>query len=215
MVYKFVINLDKRKDRWHKYKDKGYIRWSATSIDDIDKNDPIVDKMISYHNIRHTDQHLAKIGCWLSHTKLLKHIIDNQLNEVLIIEDDALGIWNEDTSYLLDDCITYFGGFFSDTQITKKLNRDNLDLVYGLNLVDDTKFKIMTTLSYYVPTWQLAQELYNQVINCKRYRAIDVMYSQTDIPKCFIYPSVFSEQRIDSDIRKNKKKFATCYYEFI
>ena len=214
MVYKFVINLDKRTDRWNKYDDHGYTRWSATSINDIDSSDPIIDKMISYHNIRHTDQHLAKIGCWLSHTRLLKHIIDNQLNEVLIIEDDALGVWNEDTSYLLNDCITYMGGFLVNPTITEKLDRDKLDIYYGLNLVDDTEFKIMTTLAYYIPTWELAKELYEQVINQSRYRAIDVMYSHTTIPKAFIYPAVFQEQRIDSDIRKSKKKFANVYYEF-
>lgn len=215
MVHKFVINLDKRTDRWNKYEGHGYTRWSATSIEDIDPSDPIIDKMISYWNVRHTDQHLAKIGCWLSHTKLLKHIIDNQLNEVLIIEDDAIGVWNENTSYLLNDCITYFGGFFVSPKITEKLDRDKLDIYYGLNLVDEVEFRIMTTLAYYLPTWKLAKQLYDQITNQKRIRAIDVDYSHTDINKAFIYPAVFHEQRFDSDIRKDKKKFANVYYDFV
>ena len=72
----------------------------------------------------------------------------------------------------------------------------------------------MTTLAYYIPKWEIAQELYDKIISCDRYRAIDVMYSQTDIPKSFVYPALFTEQRLDSDIRENKKKFCDIYYKF-
>jgi len=41
------------------------------------------------------------------------------------------------------------------------------------------------------------------------------MYSQTTIPKAFVYPALFQEQRLDSDIRKNKKKFCDLYYKFV
>lgn len=215
MVQRFVINLKKREDRWKKYEGKGYTRWEAFSIDDLDPKDPLIDKMISYHNIRYTDQHLGKICCWKSHMNLLKHIIDNKLNEVLILEDDALGVWDEDTSYLLDDGITYFGGFLVHKNITKKLNREKLDIHLGLNLVDESQFRVMCALAYYLPTWEIAKELYDQVIQSKRYRAIDIMYSHCDINKYFVYPAIFSEQHDISDIRENKQKFANCYYEFI
>lgn len=214
MVQTFVINLASREDRWEKFKNKGYTRWEATSWEDIDNNNPILDKMISFHNIRHTKQHLGKIACWKSHIRLLKHIVDNNINKCLILEDDACGIMNIDEDNLLDNCITYMGGFFTHPQITQPLDRDTLDIYYGVNLVDDTEFKIMTTLAYYIPTWKIAKELYDKVINCDRYRAIDVMYSQTDIPKAFVYPALFIEQRLDSDIRENKKKFCDIYYNF-
>ena len=54
MVSTFVINLASRKDRWEKFKNKGYIRWDATSWAEIKDNDPMVEKMISFHNIKHT-----------------------------------------------------------------------------------------------------------------------------------------------------------------
>ena len=70
----------------------------------------------------------------------------------------------------------------------------------------------MTTLSYYLPTWEIAKELYDKVISCDRYRAIDVMYSQTDIPKAFVYPALFMEQRTLSDIRGQRTKYMDLYY---
>lgn len=212
MVTTFVINLASRNDRWEKFKNKGYTRWEATSWEDIDNDDPMIDKMISFHNIRHTKQHLAKIGCWKSHMRLLKHIVDNKINKCLILEDDACGIMNIDEDNLLDNCITYMGGCFSHPQITQPLDRDRLEIYYGINLVDDSEFKIMTTLSYYLPTWEIAKELYDKVISCDRYRAIDVMYSQTDIPKAFVYPALFMEQRTLSDIRGQRTKYMDLYY---
>ena len=214
MVTTFVINLATRKDRWEKFKNKGYVRWDATSWAEIKDNDPMVEKMINFPNIKHTKQHLGKIACWKSHMRLLEHIIKLKLDKVVILEDDACGIMDIDENNFLDNCITYLGGFFTHPQITQPLNRDKLDIYYGVNLVDESEFKIMTTLAYYIPKWEIAQELYDKIISCDRYRAIDVMYSQTDIPKSFVYPALFTEQRLDSDIRENKKKFCDIYYKF-
>tara|TARA_R110001592_G_scaffold331695_1_gene614696 strand:+ start:2716 stop:3363 length:648 start_codon:yes stop_codon:yes gene_type:complete len=215
MVTTFVINLATRADRFEKFKKCNYLRWYAYSWAEIKDNDPMIDKMISYHNIRDTNQHLAKIGCWKSHMSLLEHIVKLKLDKVVVLEDDAVGMFDIDENNLLDNCITYLGGFFTSPKITETLNRDKLDIYYGVNLVDENEFKIMTTLAYYIPTWQLAKELYDQVYNNQRYRAIDVMYSQTTIPKAFVYPALFQEQRLDSDIRKNKKKFCDLYYKFV
>ena len=83
---KFVINLDRCQDRM-KYFDDSYTRWSAVDGTDLD-DDPILTKMISMHNID-PKQHRGKCGCWLSHMNLLKHIVENKLNNVIIVEDDA------------------------------------------------------------------------------------------------------------------------------
>jgi len=213
----FVINLASRMDRWEPWIGKDVSRWEATTRDDIDPNDPIMDDMISYHNIRHTPQHTGKIACFLSHTRLWKHIAENQIDDVLILEDDAIGLWDGDTSYLMDDGITYFGGFFTSPKIGQKVDRKKLEdeLLCGLNLIDPSKFRVMCCLAYYIPRWELAGEMYERVINQSRYRAVDVMLSKLDIGQYFIYPAKYWERPDNlSDIRGVKKKFANCDYEF-
>jgi len=216
MTKTFVINLASRMDRWEPWIGKDVSRWEATSRDEIDPSDPIMDDMISYHNIRHTPQHTGKIACFLSHTRLWRHIAENEIDDVLILEDDAIGMWDGDTSYLMDDGITYFGGFFTSPKIGEKLDRKLIEdeLLHGINLVDPSKFRVMTTLAYYIPRWELAGEMFERVINQSRYRAIDVMLSKLGLGQYFIYPAKYWEKPDKSDIREDKKKFANCDYEF-
>ncbi len=219
-ITKFVINLDSRPDRWQYWEGRrGYTRWSATPRDSISEESPLMDKMISYHNIRDTPQHTGKIACLLSHTNLWRHIITCKQDKVLILEDDAMGyVREEHLDGLMDDGITYFGGFFVSPKITEKLHRPDVetDLVHGLNLVDDDKFKVMCCLAYYIPTWQVALEMFVKVMEQDRFRAIDVMLAnEKSIKKYFVYPAWFEENSGGgSDIRDGKQKFARGDYTF-
>ena len=219
-ITKFVINLDSRPDRWQYWEGrKGYIRWRATSREEISPESHLIEKMISYHNIRYTPQHKSKIACMVSHINLWRHIITNKLDKVVILEDDALGFVREEhMEGLMDDGITYLGGFFVAPQITKKLHRGEVekDLVCGLNLVDPSKFKVMCCLAYYIPTWQVAMEMYVTIMDKERYRAIDIMIANEEsIKKYFVYPAWFAESTTGgSDIRESQKKFARSDYTF-
>ncbi len=220
MITKFVINLDSRPDRWQYWEGrKGYLRWRATPREEISPESHLIEKMISYHNVRHTPQHKGKIACMVSHLNLWRHIITNKMDKVVILEDDALGyIREEHMEGLMDDGITHLGGFLVAPQITKKLDRDAVekDLVCGLNLVDTSKFKVMTTLAYYIPTWQVAMDMFVAIMDKERYRAIDVMIANEDsIKKYFVYPAWFAESTTGgSDIRDGQKKFARSDYTF-
>jgi len=219
-VTKFVINLDSRPDRWEYWQGRqGYTRWRATSRDEISNTSYLMDKMISYHNIRDTPQHKSKIACMLSHINLWRHIVTCKLDRVVILEDDALGyVREEHLNDLMDDGITYFGGFFTSPKITEKLDRKELndELMHGLNLVDPSKFRVMTTLAYYIPTWQVAMEMFVTIMDKERYRAIDVMIAnECSIKKYFVYPAWFEERTTGgSDIRDGQKKFARSDYTF-
>ena len=119
----------------------------------------------------------------------------------------------------MDDGITYLGGFFVASQITKKLDRGEVekDLVCGLNLVDPSKFRVMCCLAYYIPTWQVAMEMFVTIMDKERYRAIDIMIANEEsIKKYFVYPAWFEENTTGgSDIRGGKgKKFARSDYTF-
>ena len=51
--------------------------------------------------------------------------------------------------------------------------------------------------------------------NSKRWRAVDCMIKDMDIPLSLSYPGSFIERPIKSQIRKNKKKFSNQFYELV
>ena len=137
----FIINLDDSTNRLEKYNDTSYHRWKATSRDEIHKF--IDQKMISYHNLPRP-AHLGKCGCFSSHMKLYEHIVHHKLNDILILEDDAVKVADIPLEYPTDG-ITYLGGFILNKQITSKqdifFNTDN-----GLHQVDKAKLRITSYL---------------------------------------------------------------------
>lgn len=202
---KFVINLDRCQDRM-KYFDDSYTRWSAVDGADLDDDDPILTKMISMYNID-PKQHRGKCGCWLSHMNLLKHIVENKLNNVIIVEDDA-----EQVAHIpepMPNEFIYLGGFFAP-------NRFNDDLIVPemkqgiLEVPED--IKLLMTLSYYIPTWEMGEFIYNHIIEQSRYRAIDIMYNKLPIKRYLYFPACYIERPLTSTIRTDKNKHSTKYY---
>ena len=207
----FVINLDDAKDRWKHYKDDDrFTRWSATSREEVKEWDS--KKMISFHNID-PDQHLAKCACLKSHLNILSYIITNKMNDVLILEDDALldGDLSE-LDKLPEHGVTYLGGYTAN----KKMTKGPLPLSFSdkINKIDNEKFRVLTTMSYYIPTHYVASSLYSEILGRKRNRAIDVMLGEIkSVPFYLYYPALITERQNVSQIRKDKsKKLSDKYY---
>ena len=206
----FVINLDKSVDRWEHYKnDEKFERWSATSKEDVKEWDS--EKMISYHNI-HPDQHLAKCGCLKSHLNILSYIITNRMNDVLILEDDALVGDLSELDKLPENGVTYLGGYTAH----KKMTQGPLSLSFSdkINKINNEKFRVLTTMAYYIPTHYVAGSLYHEILSRKRWRAIDVMLGEIkSVPFYLYYPAPVIERKNVSQIRKDKsKKLCDKYY---
>ena len=203
---KFVINLERCINRMDMF-DNSYTRWIATDYKDLDDGDEIYKRMVSMWNISQ-NEHRAKCACLLSHMNLWKYILEHKLNDVLIVEDDALQVNHlpED----LGDTFLYLGGFF-----TKKLIDGEVDvsLDTGFNFIPEGH-KILTTLSYYIPTWEIAEQLIVDITSQKRFRAIDVMLNKVSIPKRVYYPALFIERDLQSTIRPSKVKHPTEDYKF-
>ena len=206
---KFVINLERCSERMNNY-DDSHTRWIASDYIDL-KGNPLIDKMISYHSIRNTTQHLAKCGCWKSHTLLWRYIIDNKLNGTLILEDDAKLV-NDLPEELPQDGITYLGGFFHNKKMT-----DNKKFVHtsvnGINELNKDKMRILMTMSYYIPTWEIAKKML-QDVDKPRIRAIDVMMYGIDVPTYYQFPASYIESNLESMIRKDKKKHSNELYQW-
>jgi hypothetical protein len=205
---KYFINLDDDTSRAEKFKQTDYIRWRATSRDEI--SEEVDKKMLSYYNLSRK-AHLGKCGCFESHIKLYEHIIKNKLNDVLIVEDDAVECGDLPADYPKDSLI-YVGGFFHNKKMTnnKKVIIKSTD---GLNNLPD-EYRILMTMSYIIPTWEVAEDILKKILSLKRYRAIDVLLGNIGVKKLYYYPACFEEEGVESTIHKKSKK-ATKYYEWV
>jgi len=200
---KFVVNLDRCKDRM-KYFDKSFKRWSAVDGANLKDDNPVLSRMISMHNIS-PQQHRGKCGCFISHINLLQHIINNKLNNVLVVEDDAEMV--NPLPDPLPEEFTYLGGFFSGKHFSdvEVSNRAGI-----WDIPENTK--LLMTLSYFIPKWEMAKYIYNEIMSQKRFRAIDVMLNNIHFTKCYHYPACFIERPLVSTIRDDKVKHSTKYY---
>jgi hypothetical protein len=70
-------------------------------------------------------------------------------------------------------------------------------------------------VAYFIPTWEVAQKMIDFIDNSKRWRAIDCMIKDMEIPLSLSYPASFRERPIESQIRKKKKKFSNEFYELV
>ena len=210
---KFFINLDKdvqRKERFLELnKNSDFIRWDATGRDDV--SDELDKKMISMYNYP-KPSHLARCGCFQSHISLLEHIVENKLNDVLICEDDAAPTHVPVPTEYPKDTIVFVGGFLHNKKMTN--NKEViLQSTEGINNIPDD-YRILMTLSYIIPNWELADTILKKIKSLKRYRAIDILYGNLDIKKVYNYPASFDENGMSSTIHKKTKR-ANRYYQWV
>ena len=201
----FVINLDEATDRWKHYKGLDVHRWRATHYNEVDSETD--KKMISYHNVPKIN-HLKKCACMLSHLELWKHIVKHKLNGVTILEDDAMKRYFYSTP-LPADGISYLGGATFTPHMTGKFIQ--VELEKGINKIDFNKYRVLMTMSYYIPNYEIAQKLIDMIESKRRWRAIDVMLGefQKNDNAYLYYPAVFSERPNVSQIQStSRNKFA-------
>ena len=208
----FVINLDSATDRWAKYKDDlTYERWSATDVNDLSVNEPLYEKMISYHNIDPA-QHRCKCACFLSHTCIWRYIVMNKMNDILILEDDAIKV-NDIPDDLPQDGFTFLGGFTSHKKITDGPKK--IDFEDGIHEIDHAEYKMIMCLAIYIPKWEVAYKMLQAAEGPERCRAIDTMIYKAHVPQYVSYPASFVEEPIASQIRSGKNKFSNSKYEWL
>ena len=203
----FFINLDSATSRRSKFQDTDYKRWTATKKDDVPL--AIDNKMISRYNFPR-ESHLGRCGCFLSHTKLLEHIVDNRLDNVLILEDDAIKI-NEIPVDYPKDSIVYVGGFIHHKQM---MNNQKIEINHekGINEVSE-EYRMLGCLAYIIPHHSIALKILNKIYSQKRFKAIDIMMGNTGIKQYYNYPPSFIEEKTELQIQK-KTKYMNDNYEW-
>lgn len=203
--------MDTARERRNKFSDKNFQRWKATTTEEV--SEFIDKKMQSMYNFGR-DAHLARCACFLSHTRLLEHIVDKKLNDVLILEDDAVQV-NTIPKQYPKDSITYIGGFVYNKKMMDS-KPPVIEHQQGINLCPDN-LRILGCLAYIVPKWEVALNILNKIYAQNRYKAIDIMMGNIGIKQYYNYPASFREEGCISQIsQKNKNnKIMTEDYKFI
>ena len=203
----FFINLDDATSRRSKFKDTDYKRWKATPRKDVPL--AIDNKMISRYNFPR-ESHLGRCGCFLSHTKLLEHIVDNKIDNVLILEDDAIKI-NEIPIDYPKDSIVYVGGFIHHKQM---MNNQKIEINHkkGINEVSE-EYRMLGCLAYIIPHHSIALKILNKIYSSNRFKAIDIMLGNIGIKQYYNFPPSFIEEKTESQIQK-KIKYMNENYEW-
>jgi len=208
----FVINLDTAVDRWKHYEDTDYHRWRATPYQEVSQEDS--DRMLSYWNISKRN-HLCKVACLKSHYSLWKHIVKNKINNVIILEDDALLISNITDLESNQDGITYLGGLTYTPKMTGGFI--NCSFNEKITKIDFDKFRVLQTLAYYIPNYSVAVDLIKMIDSKKRWRAVDVMLGEiennNELNAYIRFPACFIERNEQSQIQSYKRvKYANEVY---
>ena len=98
---------------------------------------------------------LPRVGCFLSHYRALKYIVENKLNNVLILEDDAelLPSFSLNVETPPDSFVTYLG-YSIPKNITYELKNH-------YEKIDFDRMKIYGAYAYYIHTWENCKLIVN------------------------------------------------------
>ena len=188
MVKIFVINISD--ERWERYKnDERFTRWKGIDGRQLDM-DFINQKYITMWNANESHKR-SVAGCSESHLSLLRYIYENQINNVLILEDDT--IVDFDRLSVLDNIkeFCYLGGRFQGSSLKHKPHTGIL--FEGINTITPFTFTITGGHAYYIPTFDIAESLYINIMSRSKRRAIDAEFRRLQKGgkiKKFVYPAI-------------------------
>lgn len=177
------MKQDKEKMTHH----KGVMKWEAVIGKNIDIGGIRNSKLYCRHNTK--DSKIQGIyGCLQSHLGLLKHMVDEKINNVCVLEDDSESDFEIPQELINSNHITYIGGWL----VNKKMKdiklpvEEKKHLKEGINELKSSR--VLTTRAYYIPKWEHAEGLLNYIKEKKTWKAIDIMMSE--YVKHLYYPAL-------------------------
>lgn len=127
----FVISLERATDRREKLAETLKDEKNYEIINAVDGKKLSPEDIVLKNKYIKTELNPGQIGCFLSHVKLWKYIVDNNIPDAVILEDDILKLFNinkiiniiHSTRHIQDFDIIYIGHFFEN----QKENRPIID----------------------------------------------------------------------------------------
>ena len=191
----YVINAypDRRSKYDHRYK-----MFKAYWWEDIVEGEGGI--MNNYHFRHNCNMDLRKkiIACSESHKELLKRIVKEKTNNVIILEDDALLDFDRlgELRRMKEFC--YLGGQLNTLKVSEygKLDKDKIRSEFtegNIQTIDTEKHRIVHNMAYYIPKWEIAQEILSAMPKWEKSRAIDAEFFQLQqslLIKRFVYPAM-------------------------
>jgi hypothetical protein len=109
----------------------------------------------------------SRVGCMLSHKKILEYALENELDNILILEDDVTIRDIPDIKDIPKDTdILYFGVTLQRIKEEEKQT--------GKYIKIDTEYiKVFGTFGFYIPSLEKIKEIYNILFSLKRNGSID------------------------------------------
>jgi len=137
------------------------------------------------------------VGVWAAYISLLEKITKEQINNVIILEDDCFQVRNFKLEDLGDKPIYLNGNFHHPTNYQEKKKQWILKLhkdfkfKNGINELDRTKLRMTGCLGIFIPKWEQASNIADNLKSLKRFTSIDSQISNQHLIQRFFYPALF------------------------
>ena len=188
MVRIYVINISD--ERWGRYKtDERFNRWIGCDGQELDAKF-VEENYVCMWNAREKHKRCVA-GCSESHLSLLKHIYENEIDDVIILEDDV--DIDFDRLDILKDIneFCYLGGHFQGRTLKQKAHTGLL--FEGVNTINPFTHTIAGAYGYYIPHHQIACDIYHNIMFRDKRRGFDCelrRLQKGNKIKKFVYPAI-------------------------
>ena len=179
-----------------------YLNYDYTLIQgETDASSFVLENMKRRHNeSTETRWYKGKCGCFTSHIKVLEYIVENQLNNVVILEDDAIYDPPPKIADLPQDEPTLLAGIlhhpkrWSENRWWKKskFNEVIKTLKEGINEIDYNLYRWTGTWSIYYPKYECCKKILDLIYFKKKLKHFDLYLSQHHLVKYLHYPSIYT-----------------------
>lgn len=189
------INLDRRPERRRniegELKRLGLKGTRISAVDGQsftpDEQDYWMDRKNFNSLSRNPQKVFGRVGCYLSHLKLMKYALDNRIEPLLVLEDDCRFLTDRNDIEIRmpkDADIFYLGGLYwwkdetGESQDVLDATFDNIreKFYYDSYIPILPKvFRIACTFAYVLPTLEHIRRLFTTMLEVKK-KAIDMMY---------------------------------------
>lgn len=207
----FVISMDNEVGE----KRRSLLNYEFEWIKSVEIDEELRGRFIFRHNAG--EKHRKGVmGCLASHLHIMKKIVDEKLDDVIICEDDTFMIDKIDTKNIEEVCllsgrIHHPTNWVEDKNFQKNVV-DTIKFEEGVNSIDYNSYRWTGTDAIYYPSYKKTLELYNDIMETKRFKHLDIMIANNRYIKYLYYPTPFI--MIDNNFSQISKKGQGITYNY-